>query len=313
MKVRVLPVVLLLAAAISTAAAQPVDENAFVEIGGIRQWVSISGEKADAPVMLFLHGGPGNPPAGNSLKTLQVLRRKFILVLWHQRESGRTLTENRSPVSLSPDLLYQDTEQLAEWLKRQFPNNGIMVMGHSWGGYLSLRLAASRPDLVSACVAVSPMVDQEESEQRALDSLKQWADRSRPDARKELDEIRLPLQDGRSLFLQRKWMAAHSGSAPAEEKLVMEWSERWLPVFQQASAVDFRIQYPSIRCPVVFLIGKRDLQTHFRVAESYFKQLESPDKKWFWFHQSGHAPHRSEPERFLKIVNGLADIIPSRP
>ena len=306
MKLRVLILSLWFLFAAIRLFAQTVEEGLFVEIGGIRQWVNISGDNANAPVLLFLHGGPGNPPAGESLATLALLRKKFLLVIWHQRESSRTLAENKSPVPLSSELLYTDTEEIAEWLKKKYPKNALMVMGHSWGGYLAVRLAGSRPDLVSACILVSPMIHQEESERLALDSLKRWADWFRPEARRELDEIRLPLQDGRSLFLQRKWMAIHSDAAPAGEKFVREWSDRWLQVFQQASAADFNKQFPVIRCPVAFLIGRRDLQTHFRVAESYYQQLQAPDKKWFWFNRSGHAPHRSEPEYFLRVVNSLS-------
>lgn len=307
MKRQVIFIAAILLLVANSVVALQVDEGLFVEIGGIRQWVTISGDKADAPVLLFLHGGPGNPPVGESLATLNVLRKKFLLVVWHQRESGRTFAENKSPQPLSPDLLTQDAEKLILWLKNRFDRNKVMLMGHSWGGYLAIRLAATRPDLVAACIAISPMIHQDESERQALDSLKHWAAKSNSQALSELNQIRLPIQDSRSLFLQRKWMAVHSKTKQTEEKFVVEWSERWLKVFMTASATDFRKAYPVIPCPVAFLIGKRDLQTHFSVAESYYQMVQSPDKKWFWFNRSGHGPHRSEPEQFLKITSFLAD------
>ena len=41
-------------------AAKGVDEASYVSIGGIEQWVTIRGEDRSNPVLLFLHGGPGD-------------------------------------------------------------------------------------------------------------------------------------------------------------------------------------------------------------------------------------------------------------
>src|ERR1035441_8865574 len=40
--------------------AKGVDEVSYVSIGGIEQWVTIRGEDRSNPVILFLHGGPGD-------------------------------------------------------------------------------------------------------------------------------------------------------------------------------------------------------------------------------------------------------------
>src|SRR3954451_19832702 len=37
-----------------------VDEASYVRIGGIEQWVTIRGQDRVNPVLLFLHGGPGD-------------------------------------------------------------------------------------------------------------------------------------------------------------------------------------------------------------------------------------------------------------
>ena len=37
-----------------------IDEKGYVRIGGIKQWVTIKGDSCDNPVVLFIHGGPGN-------------------------------------------------------------------------------------------------------------------------------------------------------------------------------------------------------------------------------------------------------------
>src|SRR5262245_40856434 len=39
---------------------QGIDEARYVSVGGIDQYISIRGEDRDNPVILFLHGGPGD-------------------------------------------------------------------------------------------------------------------------------------------------------------------------------------------------------------------------------------------------------------
>ena len=302
-----LPVLVSLLVSVTLIQAQPVREGLFVEIGGIRQWVTIEGDRATAPVLLFLHGGPGNPPVGEALKTLRSLRGKFVLVIWHQRESGRTLAADPSPQPLTPELFLSDADEISAWLLSRFQTKRIFVMGHSWGGYLALRLAAQRPERIAACLVVSPMIHQQESERMTLDTLRSWAVRERPEAVAELSRIRLPLADGAALYLHRKWIAVFSSATPAAEHFVLDWSRRWLDLFREASSFDFRKSQPELDCPVYFLIGGRDLQTHFRLAEDYFRMLNAPEKEWIGFPRSGHSPHRSEPRRFLEEVGRVAE------
>src|ERR1700691_800077 len=40
--------------------AKGIEESSYVAIGGIDQWVTIRGEDRGNPVLLLLHGGPGD-------------------------------------------------------------------------------------------------------------------------------------------------------------------------------------------------------------------------------------------------------------
>ena len=52
--------VLLAGAVGAQSPAQRLEEASFLTIGGIEQWVTIRGDDRRNPVLLLLHGGPGD-------------------------------------------------------------------------------------------------------------------------------------------------------------------------------------------------------------------------------------------------------------
>src|SRR5882757_6619255 len=70
-------------------AATPIDEQGFVPIGGIDQWIAIQGSDLRNPVILFLHGGPGESQSP-FLQDFQPWLKDFTVVNWDQRGAGKT-------------------------------------------------------------------------------------------------------------------------------------------------------------------------------------------------------------------------------
>ena len=53
-----------------------------VDIGGVDQWLSVRGEDSEAPVLLYLHGGPGGSEYGPRRRYLSRLESRFRVVEW---------------------------------------------------------------------------------------------------------------------------------------------------------------------------------------------------------------------------------------
>jgi pimeloyl-ACP methyl ester carboxylesterase len=66
-----------------------VEEAAFIKLGEIEQWITIRGENEKAPVLLLLHGGPGDVQSPLT-DIYSPYERDFIIVQWDQRGAGKT-------------------------------------------------------------------------------------------------------------------------------------------------------------------------------------------------------------------------------
>jgi len=284
----------------------PVDTRQEVMINGIRQWIQIKGADSSLPILLFLHGGPGNSAMGYSEKFTGALQRHFLVVIWDQRESGKTAKLNTSPVPLTVDLVVQDAFGMINYLRERFARNKIYLMGHSWGGFLALYVASRYPEILEACFALAPMVHQQQSEQEAWKVMMEEAgNRHDKEALKELSAVHIPFESGEQLYFHRKWLAKKMGSSAPGKSMVLNWSLKWLPLFNEGSAINLFVAAPEINCPVYFFVGTRDYQTSSKLTEAYFQTVKAEKKDLFWFTNSAHSLNLTEPTKLQDIVISL--------
>ncbi len=193
-----------------------IDEGAFVELGGIPQWITIRGENQQNPVLLVLHGGPGD---ATNLYTHGLFRpwlKSFTVVQWDQRGAGRTLGKNGSAVASSITLqrLTDDGIALAEHLRRRLEQPKVVLLGHSFGSILGVRMAKARPDLFHAFVGTGQVGDPLTGYTVAYDALVAKARATgQQDALAELEAVGPPpYADGRGFGVQRKWSNRFEGA-----------------------------------------------------------------------------------------------------
>jgi pimeloyl-ACP methyl ester carboxylesterase len=301
--------ILLLSIFFQQVAFCSINVSEAVQIGGIHQWIQIKSEKDQSPLLLFLHGGPGNSAMGYAHKFTSELQKNFIVVLWDQRETGKTLQINGTNQPLSLSLMESDVKEMMEYLGKRFSKDKIYLMGHSWGGFLALRMAALHPEKLAACLAISPMIDQRKSERLSLDWMIVQAKRSKNlRATAELSQVKIPFQNASQIYFHRNWLAHFTGGKPISRTYVEGWATKWLKVFEEASAIDLKTASPTLRCPVFFFIGQKDYQTHYTLAQEYFTLLKAEKKELIWFPNSGHNLNLTEPKRVQEIVISLSGL-----
>jgi len=289
-----------------------IHEAKAVAIGGIQQWIDIRGDDECNPVLLYLHGGPGNVATPYADRFTRTLQKYFVVVFWDQRASGRTAKMNPVPSGLTVKRFDDDAADVIRYLRDRLHCEKIFLAGHSWGGYLALRVAAHHPEWLYGCFAIAPMVNQNESERMSLEAMKQLANEKKIlQAQAELATVHIPFEDGNQLYFHRAWLnILIDGHKPsASQPYVVQWARTCLVLFNEGAAENLAVTMPEIRCPVFFLLGRKDHQTNYKITEAYFKELKAEKKELFWFDQSGHSLNLSEPKKFQEVIISTAKTI----
>jgi pimeloyl-ACP methyl ester carboxylesterase len=303
----VLTSVLLAGSVLAQRTAGRIEEAAFITIGDIEQWVTIRGDDSRNPVLMLLHGGPGDVQSP-FISTYAPYEKDFVLVQWDERGAGRTFSRNGAAgVTLGRQI--SDGIELAAWLRKRFPGQKLIVFGHSWGSIIATGIVQQRPELFDAYVGTGQVAAWADTVQFQFDFLKQrYKDNGDAAALAALDAIGKPdpknlkqyysfsrpirqhmnasdtawLADLRQLALANgetettlkatgEGMNA-SGSALAQSMTVQDLL---------ATALNFKVPYYVIQ-------GRHDLFTPTPLAEAYFGRVSAPKKRLFIIEDAGH-------------------------
>ena len=291
----------------NVSANQSIDTSYAVEIGGIKQWISIKGPDAGKPLLLWLHGGPGVSEMGYAPRFSNRLKKNFIVVQWDQRESGKTAALNHSP---SPTItrMNQDVFEMTGYLLHQYHKTKLFLVGNSWGGYLALQAAIHHPELLQACILVSPMIDGNESEQLSLQYVTDEAKKRKNEiAMREIDSIKVPFERPMDAWLLRKWMfvfhGENVGRALPPENAFLDLVGFWFPVVKEFEAFNAVADVKKVDCPIYILLGKKDYITHPEIAERFYDQVQAPTKNIYWF-DAGHMIITERPRQMQEVIIG---------
>lgn len=286
--------------------ARPIHLAEAVPIGGLKQWIDIRGATDALPVLLFLHGGPGNSVMGYAEKFTKKLQQHFVVVQWDQRGSGKTARLNASPIPVTVPIMESDASEMVDYLRKRFSKERIYIVGHSWGGFLALRVAALHPEWLSACVAAAPMVDQWQSERQTLDWLINKAkSEDNKEALEELTKVSIPFRNADELYYHRRWLSVANGKNGVSRNYVQRWGEKWLDLYVEACGINLFEKSPELGCPVYFLVGQEDRQASSTITEAYYRSVKAQKKELIWFTNSGHSLNLTEPIKFQEVIIGL--------
>lgn len=315
---------------ICTSPDQKLDEKGFVQIGGIPQWITIKGERCDNPIVLIVHGGPGNPMSPFSDAIYGGWEKNYTVVQWDQRGAGMTWGKNRpsEDTLLTIEQMRDDGLEVARYLKQHLGQRKVVLLGGSWSSILVVHMIKADPDLFHAYLGWAQMVSYRDNlpatYTRLLGLARQAGDE---DSITKLEGIGAPPWFNPRNFgilrrIDRKYEGMATDPAPAQ------W---WQPAPDYAtpqaqedytagedysyiqfvgwkgdgmfSQVNLPTLGPDFKVPVFLLQGEADYLTLPEISRPYFDSLNAPQKAFILLPRTGHDPNAIMVDAQLKVLN----------
>jgi proline iminopeptidase len=305
--------------------ANGVEVRETVKLGGIPQWITVRGKDLSNPLLLYIHGGPGDTMMGVSWTFQRPWEDYFTVVQWDQRGAGKTYAANDWATvkpTMKIERFVDDAEELVQYLRTKYHKRKIVLLGHSWGTVIATELAQRHPEWFSVYVGTGQVVDTRESERLGYEeTLKDARSANNAEALKDLEALApYPGTSGPISFdktmKERKWLVHFGGYTwrntndhyedlmrlspdytDADVKGYEEGDEKSpRAIWDQFSEVNFW-KRNVFRCPVVLLQGSHDLNVSHELVARWYATLHAPRKKLVWFPNSSHMVMMEEPGR----------------
>ena len=317
--------ILLLGTAIgaSAQASAQIDRVLFVPLGGLEQWISIRGEDSSNPVLLVVHGGPGEAqwPAADIFKPWE---RAFTVVQWDQRGTGHTYGrygEKTPDVTL--DRISKDGVELAAYLCRELHKKKIIVLGHSWGSLVAIHMVQLRPEVFAAYVGTGQVSSWAANVNTQFDlhlakarregdeaQIKKLEAMVRPDPTNtkqyfslgSLISIMAPSDQDWIKHLHNQFPELRAREPEQAKNLndgMMFTAERVLP-----DQVDTDLHKTACDIHTAFFVidGQDDHVTPTSAAVNYFDCVKAPEKELVLIPSAGHFAWMTASDKFLQAL-----------
>ena len=299
-------------------------EYGWADINGHRQRLLIRGHDTSKPLLLYIPGGPGESNIWVAHRSMRKLEKHFVCVNWDPRGAPLSLRPPPPGKSMTIQQFVDDTLALIELLLKRFGQRKLLLVGHSWGSVLAMKVAAAHPELLYAVVGMGQVVDNKRGEEISYEYV---LDRARADhnakAVKELERLGgSDTYTQNPKFVQRLWLLhygglTHSGGLMLTVRVLLEAPEFSLidcirygqmegtkfsipPLRKELLRINLLDEIRELSIPVFLFEGRHDRTAPFELAEEFYEALRAPYKRLVWFDESGHPPDFEEPEKFQR-------------
>lgn len=301
-----------------------IEQSSFVSIGGIDQWISIRGEDRRNPVLLVVHGGPGEAQWMAADK-YEPWEKMFTVVQWDQRGAGHTYGRygTQTP-DVTLDRIVEDGIEVADHLRRTLRKKKIIVLGHSWGSTVAVRMVQLRPELFAAYIGTGQVASWNAQVNMQFDLLLATALRNGDDATvNELEAIGRPDPTNAKQFFafnkglgavmapaDQAWLKALRANAFAlmarNDKDVQDLGDGMnfsaKQVLPDQMATDLPTTAHKIDTAFFVIQGQDDVITPTKAAIDYFEGVTAPLKGLTLIPDAGHFAFMTASKAFLTAL-----------
>jgi pimeloyl-ACP methyl ester carboxylesterase len=91
----------------------------------------------------------------------------FTVVWWDQRGAGLSYRSDIPASTMTVEQFIADTLTVTDYLRERFDQDKIYLLGHSWGSFIGIQVAARAPERYRAYIGMAQMAHQLRSEMLA--------------------------------------------------------------------------------------------------------------------------------------------------
>lgn len=284
----------------------------YVTINGVEHYLLHYKTKKEAPVLIFIHGGPGQSEAMIAYIVEEYTSRNYNIVYYDQRGAGKTYLKNKK-ARPDTEILKEDLLGIVLYVKKAYQKEKVGLIGHSWGSVLGSMFALEHPEHTLCYIGCGQVIDLMENECVGYNKLKDAIEKSgnRKD-RKKLEKIgEYPVATfdaatyrkmGKIRSLQGKYHLA----AKFDKNLIRMFRKSPImgmadifpfiasmvvnmQVMKELMSFDLKSKGVEYQVPVYYVLGENDQQTPIEISIAYFNEIEAPDKKLYLIKNAGHA------------------------
>lgn len=300
------------------------------EINGIRQYIQIRGADKKAPLMLFLHGGPGGSMAGLCHVMQPEWEHHFTVVNWDQRNACKTYLANKSnaaAISQSGTLedYMADIDAVIAYLHTVYDFEKIILMGFSWGSLIGAEYAKRHGETVSHYIGVGQFIHYIDGLHYSCEWLRKVVKGAPADVEK-INAFENSIPDPPQMtpafmnslqgfsMLGAKYIAKDGRAFPIKSLLTspfLRFGEKMAMVhgnpklftgtYQTMLSHDFRNNL-HFDMPVLFVSGDEDFVCPNELLAQHFGQITAPQKKNVVISKATHTCFYDQPTAFLDTI-----------
>ena len=291
-----------------------VSEIKTYNLNGYPQKILVEGKSKSAPIIIYLHGGPGSPVpfCAGSRGLFPEITDHFIMVYWDQLGCGM----NDYPIddTFSIDRYTQMTVDLIEAVRSDFPENPINLFGVSWGSILAANAAVRVPDLLNRVVVYGQVTKDLFFNKAVFDTLEK--SRLNGKDQEKLEQLKMVKSIGqKEIMTMARLISSHTEGYQAKKggktpmgriilglltspdytikdfkAVAVNGTRKNQSLFQELIRLDLRDTLAHITIPYLIMQGDTDIVTSTKFIESFVRGSGNNNLHFDLVKNSGHMP-----------------------
>ncbi len=291
-----------------------VSEIKTYHLNGYPQKILLEGKNNRAPIIIYLHGGPGSPVpfCAGSRGLFPEITDHFIMVYWDQLGCGM----NDHPIddTFSVDSYTQMTVDLIKAVRNDFPENPINLFGVSWGSVLAANAAARVPGLLNRVAVYGQVTKDLFFNKEAFDTLEKAGLNGKE--QEKLEQLKMVNSIGQEeIGTMARLISSHTEGYRAKKggktpmgriilglltspdytiknfkAVAVNGTRKNQSLFQELIRLDLRDTLAHIAVPYLIMQGDTDIVTSTKFIESFVRESGNDNLHFGLVKNSGHIP-----------------------